>query len=114
MVVACVWAIGTGEGSRRTTRRRWSRPGVPRATVDADVAAGLRILYGGSVKGDNVKEIMAGADRPTALWSAARAKVASSPRSRASALCSASVRSRWGGVRRVRRTPPHQLRVGPP
>jgi triosephosphate isomerase len=37
------------------------------ATAGADAAAGVRILYGGSVKGDNIAPIMAGQDVDGAL-----------------------------------------------
>lgn len=59
-----VWAIGTGEvatpeDAQEIAEAIRSRVGE---LVGADVAAGLRILYGGSVKGDNVAQIMAKPD----------------------------------------------------
>ncbi|WP_454300761.1 triose-phosphate isomerase [Salana multivorans] len=72
-----VWAIGTGEVATPDDAQEMAAAIRARVaeTVDADVAAGLRILYGGSVKGDNVKEIMAGADVDGALVGGASLKV---------------------------------------
>ena len=56
-----VWAIGTGEVCDADEADRIC--GIVRATVaavaGADVAEGLRVLYGGSVKADNVAGLMA-------------------------------------------------------
>lgn len=72
-----VWAIGTGEVATPQDAQEMAEAIRTRVseTVDPDVAAGLRILYGGSVKGDNVKEIMAGADVDGALVGGASLKV---------------------------------------
>ncbi|ROR93478.1 triosephosphate isomerase [Salana multivorans] len=72
-----VWAIGTGEVATPDDAQEMAQAIRARVaeTVDADVAAGLRILYGGSVKADNVKEIMAGADVDGALVGGASLKV---------------------------------------
>jgi triosephosphate isomerase len=64
-----VWAIGTG---------RTATPGIAQevhagirswlaARFNKDLASGTRILYGGSVKGDNVKALMAETDIDGAL-----------------------------------------------
>ncbi|MCB1850424.1 MAG: triose-phosphate isomerase [Gammaproteobacteria bacterium] len=58
-----VWAIGTGRTA--TPEQAQEVHAYLRAQVasqDADVAAGLRILYGGSMKPDNAKELLAKAD----------------------------------------------------
>ncbi|MCP5417062.1 MAG: triose-phosphate isomerase [Chromatiaceae bacterium] len=58
-----VWAIGTGRTA--TPEQAQEVHAYLRARVasqDADVAAGLRILYGGSMKPDNAKELLAKAD----------------------------------------------------
>jgi len=63
MVIAYepVWAIGTGEVCDADEADRIC--GIVRATVaemvGADVAEGMRVLYGGSVKADNVEGLMA-------------------------------------------------------
>jgi triosephosphate isomerase len=59
-----VWAIGTGKtatpemaaGAHRTIRN------LVRSKFGAEAAAAIRILYGGSVKPDNVKGLMAQPD----------------------------------------------------
>jgi triosephosphate isomerase len=58
-----VWAIGTGrtaEPAQAQAVHRFIRSKV--ATGDAAVAAKLRILYGGSVKGANARELFAQGD----------------------------------------------------
>lgn len=64
-----VWAIGTGEVATPDDAQEMAAAIRTRIgeTADADVAAGLRILYGGSVKADNVAAIMAGEDVDGAL-----------------------------------------------
>ena len=78
-----IWAIGTGQvgdaragpGGRRLRPRARRRP-EPRAAADA-----VRVLYGGSVKPENVDELLAH-PTSTARWSAARASMPTrSPRS---------------------------------
>ncbi|MDI6757451.1 MAG: triose-phosphate isomerase [Endomicrobiia bacterium] len=71
-----VWAIGTGktaspeqaEEVHRFIREKFS------ALYGASAAAGLRILYGGSVKPDNVKSLMAQGDIDGALVGGASLK----------------------------------------
>lgn len=58
-----VWAIGTGESATPAGAQAvhaWIRARV--AALDADRAAAMRILYGGSVKPDNAAELFAEAD----------------------------------------------------
>ena len=58
-----VWAIGTGLTA--TPAQAQAVHAAIRAQVaalDADVAAGLRILYGGSVKSQNAAELFGQAD----------------------------------------------------
>lgn len=58
-----IWAIGTGKTA--TPEQAQAVHAAIRAWVaekDADVAAKLRILYGGSMKGSNAAELMAQAD----------------------------------------------------
>jgi len=64
-----VWAIGTGRTATPQIAqevhagiRSWLA-----ARFNKDLASGIRILYGGSVKGDNVKALMAEADIDGAL-----------------------------------------------
>ena len=55
-----VWAIGTGESAtpdQAQAVHAWIRGRV--AAVDAGIADGLRILYGGSVKPDNAADLFA-------------------------------------------------------
>ena len=71
MVIAYepVWAIGTGEVA--TPDDAQEAIGAIRARIsevhDAETAAGVRILYGGSVKADNIAPIMAQPDVDGAL-----------------------------------------------
>lgn len=64
-----VWAIGTGKTA--TPEQAQEMHGHIRQTVEkihgAGASADLRILYGGSVKPDNIKELMAQADVDGAL-----------------------------------------------
>jgi triosephosphate isomerase len=64
-----VWAIGTGKTA--TPEQAQEMHGFIRGVIaDAhgpDAAADLRILYGGSVKPDNIAELMAQADVDGAL-----------------------------------------------
>jgi triosephosphate isomerase (TIM) len=64
-----IWAIGTGKVA--TPAQAQEVHAAIRAQLvklhGAEVAAGLRILYGGSVKPDNVKELMAQPDLDGAL-----------------------------------------------
>jgi triosephosphate isomerase (TIM) len=66
MVVAYepVWAIGTGEVASAGDAQEMAaaiRNHIS-TTVGGEAGAGVRILYGGSVKGDNIAPIMAGQD----------------------------------------------------
>jgi len=71
-----VWAIGTGKTA--TPEIAEDAHKVIRAEVakllGAEIAAGIRILYGGSVKPDNVKTLMAQADIDGALVGGASLK----------------------------------------
>lgn len=64
-----VWAIGTGKTA--TPQQAQEMHGFIRQTLDknhgAAAAAGTRILYGGSVKPDNIRELMAQSDIDGAL-----------------------------------------------
>jgi triosephosphate isomerase len=64
-----IWAIGTGEVASPQDAQEVAK--ALRAEIaslySATVAAGVRVLYGGSVKGDNATEIMAEADIDGAL-----------------------------------------------
>lgn len=55
-----VWAIGTGKTASAADAQEVCRAirGVVRELSDDDTAAGLRILYGGSVKVDTIAEIV--------------------------------------------------------
>ena len=58
-----VWAIGTGKtASPEQAQEVHAFIRSKLATLDADVAAAVRILYGGSMKPDNAKELISQAD----------------------------------------------------
>lgn len=58
-----VWAIGTGEtASPEQAQDVHAFIRTKLAALDADIAAGLQILYGGSVKPSNAEELFAQAD----------------------------------------------------
>ena len=82
-----VWAIGTGEVA--TPKDAQEVCGAIRAKLaelySADLAAGVRVLYGGSVKANNVAAIMAEADVDGALVGGAASTRRSSRPSRATA-----------------------------
>jgi triosephosphate isomerase len=64
-----VWAIGTGEVCPPDDAQQMAaaiREHIS-ATAGAEAASGVRILYGGSVKGDNIASIMAEQDVDGAL-----------------------------------------------
>jgi triosephosphate isomerase len=64
-----IWAIGTGETASAADAQEMAA--AIRADISgrlgAEAGAGVRILYGGSVKGDNIAPIMAGQDVDGAL-----------------------------------------------
>ncbi|HEX2028793.1 MAG TPA: triose-phosphate isomerase [Nitriliruptorales bacterium] len=64
-----VWAIGTGRtASAEDAQEMCATVRETMASLSSDeVAAGLRVQYGGSVKPDNVRELMAGPDLDGAL-----------------------------------------------
>ena len=71
-----VWAIGTGKSAGVDDAQEVCaalRARV-RETVDGEVADGMRILYGGSVKSDNVKDLVAQDDVDGALVGGASLK----------------------------------------
>ena len=58
-----VWAIGTGlTATPAQAQEVHAAIRAQVAALDADVAAGLRILYGGSVKAQNAAELFGQAD----------------------------------------------------
>lgn len=58
-----VWAIGTGKNaSPAQVQEVHAHIRAEVAARDANIAAGLRVLYGGSVKATNAKEIFAMGD----------------------------------------------------
>ncbi len=72
-----VWAIGTG---RTATPQQASEVhayirGLLKEAFGEEVAEGVRILYGGSVKPDNIDDLMAEADIDGALVGGASLKV---------------------------------------
>jgi triosephosphate isomerase len=74
-----VWAIGTGRTATPDVAQQmhaYAR-GVVEQMVGADVAGGLRILYGGSVKPDNIAGLMAQPDIDGGLVGGASLEVAS-------------------------------------
>jgi len=78
MVVAYepVWAIGTGKTATKDQAQEahaFIREQLAKA-LGSDLADGIRILYGGSVKPDNVKELMAMPDIDGALVGGASLK----------------------------------------
>jgi len=71
-----VWAIGTGKTATKDQAQEahaFIRAQLAKA-MGSDLAAGIRILYGGSVKPDNVKELMAMPDIDGALVGGASLK----------------------------------------
>ena len=74
-----VWAIGTGKTA--TPEQAQEMHGVIRRTIagshGAEVANAVRILYGGSVKPDNIRELMAQDDVDGALVGGASLEAAS-------------------------------------
>jgi triosephosphate isomerase len=64
-----VWAIGTGEVATPADAQEvcGAIRGRLAELYDADLAAGVRVLYGGSVKSGNIAQIMAEADVDGAL-----------------------------------------------
>jgi triosephosphate isomerase (TIM) len=64
-----VWAIGTGEVATPEDAQEMCAAirGRLAELYDAELAGGVRVLYGGSVKGSNVKSLMAMADVDGAL-----------------------------------------------
>ena len=71
-----VWAIGTGEvATPEDAQEVCAAIRVALAEVfTQEIADGIRVLYGGSVKGDNVRDIMAQADVDGALVGGASLK----------------------------------------
>ena len=74
-----VWAIGTGKTatpSQAQEVQKFIRDWIKK-NVSSDCALGLRILYGGSVKPDNIKELMSQPDIDGALVGGASLEVSS-------------------------------------
>jgi triosephosphate isomerase len=74
-----VWAIGTGKTATPAQAQEvhvFIR-GLAAQVADAATAEGLRILYGGSVKPDNIRELMAQKDLDGALVGGASLEVES-------------------------------------
>lgn len=72
-----IWAIGTGESATSDDANAMCQS-IRRAVetlYDADTAAGVRILYGGSVKPETIEELMAKSDIDGALVGGASLKV---------------------------------------
>lgn len=72
-----IWAIGTGKSATSDDANAMCQS-IRRAVEtlhDADVAAGVRILYGGSVKPETIEELMAKSDIDGALVGGASLKV---------------------------------------
>jgi triosephosphate isomerase len=74
-----VWAIGTGKTAtpRQAEEVHHYLRKLLAQRAGADAAAAIRILYGGSVKPDNIKELMAEEDIDGALVGGASLEVAS-------------------------------------
>jgi triosephosphate isomerase (TIM) len=64
-----IWAIGTGENASAADAQAMAAAirAYISGTAGAEAGAGVRILYGGSVKGENIAPIMAGQDVDGAL-----------------------------------------------
>ncbi len=71
-----VWAIGTGEVASADDAQEMASAlrGMLRERFSAEVAAGVRILYGGSVKGDNAAALLGNPDVDGALVGGAALK----------------------------------------
>ena len=70
-----IWAIGTGKtGTPEQAQEVHAHIRQVLAALDTDVAAGIRVLYGGSVKADNAAELFAKADIDGALVGGASLK----------------------------------------
>jgi len=70
-----VWAIGTGKTA--TTQQAQEVHAFIRGLLPAEVAQQVRILYGGSIKPENIKELMAQPDIDGGLVGGASLKVES-------------------------------------
>lgn len=72
-----IWAIGTGKSATSDDANAMCQS-IRRAVenlYDADTAAGVRILYGGSVKPETIEELMAKSDIDGALVGGASLKI---------------------------------------